>query len=255
MTIRYLSLFSGIGGFDLGFDRAGMECAGQVEYDAAARSVLERHWPAVPRLNDVREVKGDEFGSIDVICGGFPCQPHSLAGNRQASEDERDLWGEFARIIRAVKPRWVVAENVYGLLSSENGRFFGGVLRDLAASGYDATWAVLRASDFGAIHQRERVFLIAHRNGQRIERFWQKPIPRQPALSWGENVRGPEDLRNRPDIPFPLIRRKSDGVPYRVDYLGNAVVPQIAEWIGIRINELDAAQAPEFVNPDPAEVG
>jgi len=240
----YLSLFSGIGGFDLGFDRAGMVCAGQVEFDEKARAVLAKHWPDVPRLNDVREVQGHEFGTVDVIAGGFPCQPHSLAGNRQASEDERDLWGEFARIIRGANPRWIVAENVYGLLSSEDGRFFGGVLRDLAALGYDATWQVLRASDFGAIHQRERVFLVANRDGERIKRFWPEQIPRFSALSWGENVRGPEDLRNRPDIPFPLVRRNGDGFPRRVDYVGNAVVPQVAEWIGRRIvaAEMENAQ-------------
>lgn len=254
MTLRYLSLFSGIGGMDLGFDRAGMVCAGQVEIDDYCRRVLAKHWPDVPRMNDVREVQGDEFGAVDLICGGFPCQPHSLAGNRKASEDERDLWGEFVRIIRATKPRWIVAENVFGLLSSENGRFFGGVLRDLAACGYDATWQVLRASDFGAIHQRERVFLVAHRDGQRIERFWEKAVPRFRTLSWGENVRRVEDLRERPDIPFPLVCRKDDGFPRRVDYVGNAVVPQIAQWIGERIVELDAAHLPEFVGADKPEV-
>jgi len=233
--LRYRSLFSGIGGFDLGFDRAGMVCAGQVEIDDYCRRVLAKHWPDVPRMADIREVKGDEFGAVDVICGGFPCQPHSVAGNRKASQDERDLWGEFARIIYRVKPRWVVAENVFGLLSSEGGRFFGRVLRDLAAGGYDATWQVLRASDVGAIHKRERVFLVAHRDGQRIERFWQEPLSRVAAFSWCENVRRAEDLRGRSDIPQPLVRRKSDGFPRRVDMLGNAVVPQVAEWIGRRI--------------------
>lgn len=117
--LRYLSLFSGIGGFDLGFDRAGMQCAGQVEYDAAARSVLARHWHDVPRVNDVREVKGDEFGTIDIVCGGFPCQDVSVAGHRAGLAGERSgLWYEFRRIIDAVKPGTVVIENVPGLLSS-----------------------------------------------------------------------------------------------------------------------------------------
>jgi DNA (cytosine-5)-methyltransferase 1 len=87
--LRYLSLFSGIGGFDLGFDRAGMVCAGQVEFDEKARAVLAKHWPDVPRLNDVREVNGDEFGSIDLICGGFPCQDVSVAGRRAGLAGER----------------------------------------------------------------------------------------------------------------------------------------------------------------------
>jgi DNA (cytosine-5)-methyltransferase 1 len=159
--LRYLSLFSGIGGFDLGFDRAGMTCAGQVEFDAAARSVLERHWPDVPRLNDVREVNGDEFGSIDLICGGFPCQDVSVAGRRAGLAGERSgLWYEFHRLIDAVKPGIVVIENVPGLLSSNGGADFAVILRGLVECGYGVAWRILDAQYFGVAQRRRRVFIV-----------------------------------------------------------------------------------------------
>ena len=159
--LRYLSLFSGIGGFDLGFDRAGMVCAGQVEYDAAARSVLARHWPDVKRMNDVREVKGDEFGATDVICGGFPCQDVSVAGRRAGLAGERSgLWFEFHRLIDRVRPRWVVIENVPGLLSSHGGRDFAVILRGLVECGYGVAWRILDAQYFGVAQRRRRVFIV-----------------------------------------------------------------------------------------------
>ena len=159
--LRYLSLFSGIGGFDLGFDRAGMVCAGQVEFDEKARAVLARHWPDVPRLNDVREVQGDEFGAVDLICGGFPCQDVSVAGRRAGLAGERSgLWYEFHRLIDRVRPRWAVIENVPGLLSSNGGRDFAAVLRGLVKCGYGVTWRILDAQYFGVAQRRRRVFIV-----------------------------------------------------------------------------------------------
>ena len=159
--LRYLSLFSGVGGFDLGFDRAGMVCAGQVEFDAAARSVLERHWPDAKRINDVREVQGDEFGTVDLICGGFPCQDVSVAGKRAGLAGERSgLWFDFHRLIDRVRPRWVVIENVPGLLSSHGGRDFAVILRGLVECGYGVAWRVLDAQYFGVPQRRRRVFIV-----------------------------------------------------------------------------------------------
>jgi DNA (cytosine-5)-methyltransferase 1 len=159
--LRYLSLFSGIGGFDLGFDRAGMVCAGQVEIDDYCRRVLAKHWPDVPRLNDVREVNGDEFGSIDLICGGFPCQDVSVAGRRAGLAGERSgLWHEFHRLIDRVKPRVVAIENVPGLLSSNGGRDFATVLRGLVECGYGVAWRILDAQYFGVPQRRRRVFIV-----------------------------------------------------------------------------------------------
>jgi DNA (cytosine-5)-methyltransferase 1 len=159
--LRYLSLFSGIGGFDLGFDRAGMECAGQVEYDEKAAAVLERHWPGVKRMSDVMEVRGDEFGTVDVICGGFPCQDLSVAGRRAGLAGKRSgLWFEFHRIIDSVKPGIVVIENVPGLLSSNGGRDFAVILRGLVECGYGVAWRVLDAKYFGVPQRRRRVFIV-----------------------------------------------------------------------------------------------
>src|SRR5215510_6823709 len=156
------SLFTGIGGFDLGLERAGMRIDWQVEIDPFCLRVLEKHWPHVKRYTDIRTVGAHNLGSVDLVCGGFPCQPHSLAGRRCGAADERNLWPEFARLICELRPRWVVAENVPGLLSVDAGRFFGGVLRDLAACGYDAEWNVLSAAEFGAPHRRDRVWLVAY---------------------------------------------------------------------------------------------
>ena len=271
------SLFSGIGGFDLGFERAGFDITWQVEIDDYANRVLAKHWPNVPRFRDVRECGAGNLAPVDVICGGFPCQPHSLAGRRLASADERDLWGEFARIIREIRPRWVVAENVSGLLSSEAGRFFGRVLGDLAACGYDAEWDCLPASAFGAPHQRDRVWIVAypedaarrrraewrqirHRGfdmdgaegyvaypiGDGRERLGQ-PWPGERASgtsAWETPTRvfscGGSDRRAW--LPEPNVGRVAHGIPARVDRLrglGNAIVPQIAEWIARRILEAE----------------
>jgi len=132
-----------------------------VEFDAAARSVLERHWPNVPRLNDVREVSGDEFGSIDLICGGFPCQDVSVAGRRAGLAGERSgLWHEFHRLIDRAKPGTVVIENVPGLLSSNGGRDFATVLRGLVECGYGVAWRILDAQYFGVPQRRRRVFIV-----------------------------------------------------------------------------------------------
>lgn len=187
-TLTFGSLFSGIGGLDLGLERAGMRCEWQVEIDDYATKVLTKHWPDVARHGDVRDVGKHNLSRVDCIVGGFPCQPHSAAGQRKASEDERDLWPEFARIIRELEPRWIVAENVLGLLSSEDGTFFGGILRDLAEAGYDARWHVLSAAQFGAPHLRERVILVAYRNiGQCEERTQLQAGWKQ--ISGGRDVR------------------------------------------------------------------
>jgi DNA (cytosine-5)-methyltransferase 1 len=167
--VRVGSLFSGIGGLELGLERAGMTVAWQVERDKFCQRVLARHWPKVARHDDVTTFHPSDFPSVDLICGGFPCQPHSVAGLKKGADDERDLWGEFARIVGEARPRWVVAENVPGLLSTPlsglRGGFFGRVLADLAGLGYCVRWDVLSASGVGAPHRRRRVFIVAHSHG------------------------------------------------------------------------------------------
>ena len=163
--LRYGSLFSGIGGIDLGMDMAGFECAWQVEIDDYCREVLEAHWPNTKKYRNIYEVKGAEVEPVDIICGGFPCQPVSLAGKRSGVDDERWLWDEFYRLICEIRPRWVVAENVPGLLSANSGRAFAGILRDLAESGYDVVWDMFPAGGSGGVgapHKRTRVFIVGY---------------------------------------------------------------------------------------------
>ena len=163
-------------GFDLGFDRAGMRCAWQVEYDAKARAVLARHWPDVERFEDVRNVGRDKLGPVDVICGGFPCQDVSVAGNRAGLAGERSgLWFEFHRILDELSPAWVVIENVPGLLSSNGGRDFATILRGLVKLRYGVTWRVLDSQYFGVAQRRRRVFIVGSLgNGRSAEVLFER---------------------------------------------------------------------------------
>ena len=169
--MRFGSLFSGVGGIDLGLERAGMIPAFQVENNSYATKVLAKHWPHVRRHSDVRTFPPEPASdwSCDLIAGGFPCQPVSVAGRRQGDKDDRWLWPEFARIIRVLRPRYVLLENTPGLLFVDGGRLFGIVLSDLDASGYDATWDCLPAAAFGTPHLRDRLFVIAYPHGERCE--------------------------------------------------------------------------------------
>jgi DNA (cytosine-5)-methyltransferase 1 len=224
------SLFAGIGGMDLGLERAGMECRWQVEINPFAVEVLNKHWPTVPKYGDTTKLTGDELERVDLICGGFPCQPVSLAGSRLIEEDERWLWPEIVRLYRVLRPRFLLMENVPGLLM---GGGMDSVLRDLASEGLDAEWRVLCAARFGAWHLRDRCFILAYPTGERqplrSQFLWLDPSePREKPRYW-ESVLVP-----------PRLQRVVDGVPVGLDRLkscGNAVVPQVAEWIGRRIME------------------
>ena len=160
------SLFAGIGGIDLGLERAGWKCRWQVEWDAYCQHVLAHHWPDVPRYGDITAVDWSAVEQVDLIAGGFPCQPISDAGLRLAQADERWLWPEFARAVRALRPKLVLVENVAALL----GRGLGDVLGDLSALGYDAEWDCLPAYTVGAPHERDRLWLVAYRDGLQPER-------------------------------------------------------------------------------------
>jgi len=171
MTLTFGSLFSGIGGFDLGLERAGLQCQWQVEIDEQCNNVLERHWPAVPQYGDVRECGRHNLTAVDLICGGFPCQDLSVAGKRAGLAGERSgLWFEFHRVVTELGPRWVVIENVPGLLSSNGGRDFAIILRGLVKCGYGVAWRVLDAQYFGVAQRRRRVFIVGHLgNGRAAE--------------------------------------------------------------------------------------
>jgi len=160
--LTFGSLFAGIGGFDLGLERAGMVCKWQVEIDDYATKVLEKHWPSVRRWSDVRTFPPEGDWNVDVICGGFPCQDISVAGKGAGLAGARSgLWYEFARIIRTIRPRWVVVENVPALTA----RGLGTVLGDLAEIGFDAEWHCIPACAVGAPHRRERIWIVANAIG------------------------------------------------------------------------------------------
>jgi DNA (cytosine-5)-methyltransferase 1 len=160
------SLFSGIGGFDAGLERAGMRIVWQCESDDFCRRVLAKHWPDVPCYEDVCELRGtgrQAVAPVDVLCGGFPCQDLSYAGAGAGLAGARSgLWSEYARIVGELRPSYVVVENVAALLA----RGLGTVLADLAALGYDAEWDCIPASAVGAPHRRDRIWLVAYPNGQ-----------------------------------------------------------------------------------------
>lgn len=159
--MRAISLFSGVGGFEQGFESAGIETVLQAENDPYCLEVLARHWPQVERLKDVRDVH--ERPAIDLVYGGFPCQDLSLAGRRAGLVGDRSgLWFEFYRVLREVRPRWAIVENVPGVLSSDSGRDFGVILQGLEECGFSSiSWAVLDAQYFGVPQRRRRVFIVA----------------------------------------------------------------------------------------------
>ena len=264
------SLFSGIGGLELGLERAipNASTAWQVEADEYARTILAKHWPNARRYNDVREVGAHNLGGVDIICGGFPCQDISAAGKREGITGSRSgLWTEYARIIREIRPRFVVVENVAALRI----RGMGTVLGDFAACGYDAGWDCVPAAAGGAPHRRDRLFIVAWSqldgamanpdSGQRPHNQLQarrnvgwicgsamadangtRPQrQRQPGEVGQARAQEASRLFRRsiesagPWKPEPRLGRVANGIPNRVDRLralGNAVVPQVAEVIG-----------------------
>lgn len=280
------SLFSGIGGLDLGLERAGMEVRWQVEIDPYCQKVLAKHWPHVKRYGDIKELSGEELEPVDLICGGFPCQPVSLAGKGLAQADPRWLWPEFERLLGILRPRYAVIENVPGLYD----RGLADVLCGLAKIGFDAEWTTLSAAAFGAPHLRERVFVVAYSsdkrcigsiftNGQHELPYYQAWNAAQDIRDWEGWKRWLESIREdgfdsdsysepseeqgegnqlreavreaasgrgylvdaRKRIVRPLVCGVDDGIPDLVDRIksiGNAVVPQVAEWIGRRIMEI-----------------
>ena len=207
--MRVLSLFSGIGGFDIGLERAGMRTAAFCEFEPYCQAVLKRHWPEVPIYDDVRTLSADTLRRdgvwpIDVIAGGFPCQDLSYAGKRAGIEGERSgLWSEFARLIGEVRPRFAIMENVPGLLSAGHGR----VLGDLAALGYDAVWDCVPASAVGAPHRRDRVWIVAYAPSERRGEAG-RDRPDEPA-QWTSGRS--EDVADA-DTPHA----QGDGIPSRI---------------------------------------
>jgi len=162
--MKHGSLFSGIGGFDLASQWTGWENVFQVEIDDYCQRLLKQHFPNVNRYRDVREFDGTKYrGAIDIISGGFPCQPFSVAGKRKGKEDDRHLWPEMLRVIKEIRPAWIVGENVTGII----GMVLEQVLSDLEGAGYNTETFIIPACAVGALHKRDRLWIVAHANGKR----------------------------------------------------------------------------------------
>lgn len=224
------SLFTGIGGIDLGLERAGFRIEWHSEIEPYACRVLAKNWPDVPNLGDIRTIQWETVPYVDVIAGGYPCQPFSTAGTRQGADDPRHLWPYMAAAIRRVRPRFALLENVAAHLTLG----FGTVLGDLAALGYDAEWDCIPAAAVGAPHLRDRLFVIATRRNMA-----DPGCPRLQGWNRPENPRRKSaDRFGSPPLRWPSepgVDRMANGVPHRVDRLrglGNAVVPAVAEHVG-----------------------
>ena len=258
----HLSLFTGIGGLDLAAEAAGMTTVGQCEWADYPTKVLEKHWPDVPRWRDIRTLTGDDFyartglRTVDVISGGFPCQPFSVAGKQKGKEDDRYLWPEMLRVITELGPRWVIGENVPGILRIAA----ADVVADLERLGYHVVVFAFEAAAVGAYHRRERVAFVAHIQsdglqgdqpdrkqvcrasaaqgatascgpvchtaGKRLQESEQKP---RGAWRWEDAATEWACITSASGWPAePDVGRVAHGIPNRVDRLkclGNAVVP------------------------------
>ena len=276
-AMRHLDLFSGIGGFALAASWVwpGHEVVAFCEIDAYCRRVLGKHWPDAPIIPDIHDLDGSAYADVDILTGGFPCQPFSVAGKQQGAADDRHLWPQMLRVIREVRPRYVVAENVPGLLAIDDGVQFETVLSDLEDAGYQVQPLVIPAVGVGAPHRRYRIWIVAHtdiagpqgrvgaslceRSDERTPGPGGTPhvahaeinVAPEPFASW-DGRGGLDDERIcrgqwlNPDhwSTEPDVGRVADGVPKRVDRLkglGNAIVPQVAEAIFRAINATDPA--------------
>jgi len=270
--MKLLDLFSGIGGFSLAAERVWgdeLEIVAHCEIEEFPQKILKMHWPDVPLIEDIRNLNGGELGTIDIITGGFPCQPFSVAGKREGSKDDRHLWPEMFRVIQEARPRWVVGENVTGIihLGLED------VLSDLESQGYETQAFVIPACATGAPHRRDRVWILGYSDeqglqghGELFERTseWiigqtSKDVADSSSIRRieGATCRGeiPEetrwaepDLRDKPQetgewwFSEPDVGRVANGIPNRVDRikaLGNAIVPQVAEVIFGAIKKIE----------------
>lgn len=269
--MRHGSLFSGIGGFDLAASWMGWDNIFQCEKDRFCRRILRHYWPDTKLFDDVRGFEAVEFrGTVDVISGGFPCQPFSIAGKRRGTKDNRHLWPEMCRVIGQVRPRWVVGENVHGFVNWRKGLVFGQVQADLEAEGYEVWTYVLPACGVGAPHRRNRVWIIAHADsvsGGAAVKGWSKYFEerqkdRIDAVANGKGKLaagspGRYEWRD-PWSCFPAeppLCAGDDGLSARLDGItfsdwraeslrgaGNAIVPQVALQLFKAIERVDKLQ-------------
>ena len=250
------SLFSGIGGFDLAAAWAGIPTLWQVEIDPYCRAVLQKHFPEAKIHEDIKKIKKGELEPVDIISGGFPCQPFSVAGKRRGKADDRYLWPEMLRIISEIRPTWAICENVPGIISMEPDN----CISDLEAEGYEVQTFIVPACAVDAPHRRDRVWIVAHSNGGGLPEpcICEEQQGRTKTIRTSQNLadaacelldRNRETRRRRGEftdgcrwLPEPGVGRVAHGVPRRVGRLralGNAIVPQVAYQIFKTIMEVE----------------
>lgn len=237
-TMTVGSLFSGIGGFDLGLERAGMRVEWQVENNDYCRQVLKKHWPKVPCHYDITKIDWHWVPRVDLVCGGFPCQPFSVAGKQRGKEDDRYLWPEVVRCLDALRPTWFLGENVPGIINMALDQ----VCADLESLGYQVWSVCVPACAVDAPHVRDRIWILAHSSGERSQgriepdELWEKTGQEQteiPSRRWARWN----------SLSASRVSRVGDGVPnraHRTRAIGNAVVPQVVEALGRMILEAQA---------------
>jgi DNA-cytosine methyltransferase len=213
MKLKTLDLFSGIGGFSLGLESTGFfETIGFVEKDKFCQKVLKKHWSNINIEEDIRNVKGEKY-QADVVTGGFPCQPFSVAGKRKSTADDRYLWDEMLRVIRETKPRWVIGENVEGIVNINEGMVLRQVLNDLENEGFKSQCIIIPASGIGAWHQRKRIWIVANNSNSNNNGSYrsqgnatkQSSNEQKDRLSFGDD----KDVSNSSSHPTPTTRQDS----------------------------------------------
>lgn len=239
--LTHLSLFSGIGGLDLAAEWAGFKTIGQCEWADYPYSVLQKHWPNVARWRDIRTLTKESFyektglQTVDIISGGFPCQPHSVIGKRLAEKDERHLWPEFIRVIHELQSKYVIGENVNGILST----IHESVCTDLEKENYEVWTFSIPACAVGAHHERYRIFVLGISQGKsRLQANTETNAKRAQRKAWADDVLQPWDYLPGTywAVHKPPICGMDDGIPdwmggyqqykQRMQCYGNAVVPQ-----------------------------
>jgi DNA (cytosine-5)-methyltransferase 1 len=258
--MRHGSLFSGIGGFDLASEWMGWENVFHCEWNEFGQKVLNYYWPKAISYHDITKTDFSiHRGTIDIITGGFPCQPYSMAGKRKGKEDDRHLWPEMCRAIREIQPSYVVGENVRGLTNWNGGLVFDEVQADLEAEGYEVTPFLLPACAVNAPHKRDRIWFVAYSmckgytrpTSTRIEEDKGRELYNENRKHTWKNKKN--NWCNWPNQPYVLLR--DNGFPGRLDNQtfssirresikagGNAIVPQVVHQIFKAIeqyNELD----------------
>lgn len=241
--MKALSLFSGIGGIDLACEWAGIETVAFCERETFPQKVLRKHWPDVPIYDDVctltkERLDADGIGTIDLIHGGYPCQPFSTSGKRQGASDDRHLWPEVRRLLKAIRPRWFVGENVAGHITLG----LDEVLSDLGDAGYTAKAFVIPACAVGAYHRRSRVFIVAHIDGIRVEGSSTESLLGKSGIPYRQVESSFQDAERRFDTFESRLCRSLYGLPNGVDRvkaLGNAVVPAQIYPIVAAVKQID----------------